>query len=234
MLYFITFSACSPTASKESAIVNDVANRPFCRTLNYTFSTNGEIITEHNYTWEGNIQTTTNIENIYNDRGYPIRMYNREDDDYIYESTYDYSCDAWCKLEHYTSAQGYEDQEMSTSEYVYTWEGNTQSTAGGAVYWIYNDFGYPIESYESGSGYETQTWTEYECTPYWCKAQNHTYANSVNGVVSDEVYTEYIWEGNTLYWDNNYITYNEYGYILEQEVNFGNTTNFNTMTYNCD
>ena len=234
MLYFIAFVACKSPDADDTVISNDLANRPFCKARTYVFSSNGQIVTEHNYTWEGNTQTATNIENVYNERGYPIRMFNREDDGYIYESTYTYACDDWCKLQQYTFAQGYEDQDMSVSGEEYTWEGNTQSATTGNNSWIYNDLGYVIESYESGSGYSVETWTNYECNAYWCKAQDHTYINSTNGAAMDEIYTQYEWQGNTQYWDSNYITYNEYGYVLEQEVQFGNTTNFNAITYDCD
>ena len=175
------------------------------------------------YTWDGNIQFFNGGSYTYNDYGYLTEAhYVQENWEQI--TSYTYDCDKWCKILRISTGNEVEDL-------VYTWQGNTQYQ-GEENYWVYNDFGYLIESYNVGSSYETTSHSTYECD-VWCKLMTQTWTTIMNEI-EDSQTTEYHWDETLQTWDDGYVQYNAFGYVTESYTITGDGSNLQQYTYDCD
>ena len=175
------------------------------------------------YTWNGNIQSFNGGSYTYNEYGYLVEA-QQVQENWEQTTTYTYECDKWCQLLRISTG------DVST-DLVYTWEGNTQYQ-GDSRYWVYNDFGYIIESYDAGVGYENMSSSTYECDE-WCRQLTQTWTSIVNGAEDTETII-YEWNGNRQTWDDGYNEFNEYGYVTEAYTETASGTTLLQYTYECD
>lgn len=218
------------TETPSDITLPDDAIRPFCRTQTYKSSSNGEVLTDITYTWEGNTQTAPEWQGEYNNYGYLTKSLSTMNE-YISNSILTYECDGWCRLQTSYYESGESAENLDVSEIEYRWEGNTQYQD--ARYWVYNDYGYVVEQYDEGSGFNSTITNEYECDEHWCKLQRATTVlQSTNG--DTETVVDYTWEGNRQTSETGYTLYNEYGYVLEQEYSSATFNSFMEFSYLCD
>ena len=225
--------------SIELPTTNVDSIRPFCFKQTYQSSYNGEITDEISYTWDGFTQEATDWYAEHNDYGYLTKS-NSSFDGYISNVIISYDCDGWCKVQSTYYEDGTSPEDLQVTETQYYWEGNTQYQVGhgmsseSARYWKYNDMGFVIEYYDEGDGYYSQTNYEYSCSDTWCKLEKITTLLQREGEAPSETVLEYSWDGNRQNSDNGSTLYNDYGYVLEQSIIFGDAVTLQEHTYICD
>jgi hypothetical protein len=223
----------------DTPSTNPDSIRPLCLTQTYKYSYNGEVTQEVDYTWDGFIQEATDWHAEYNDYGY-ITKSNSSFDGYISNVIISYECEGWCKVVNTYHEDGTSPEDIETTETQYNWEGNTQYQVGHgwgsetARYWKYNEMGYVIEYYDEGDGYNSMTTNEYSCNDYWCQLEKATNLLQMEGQDPTESIIDYTWEGNRQTSENGSTLYNEYGYVLENEILIGDSSSQQEYTYVCD
>jgi hypothetical protein len=217
-----------PSSEEHNEDINSI--RPFCKQQAYKNIYNGEILTDITYTWEGNTQETIDWYAEYNNFGYVTKSLSFMDG-YTSNSILTYDCDGWCKILKSFYESGSSPENLASTEIEYIWEGNTQYQE--ARYWVYNEYGYVIESYDEGVGFDSTTTNEYECGVYWCKLLKRTIQTRIEEEITENI-LEYTWEELRQNTDNGYVLYNEYGYVLEQESYVGDSVSRQEYSYDCE
>ena len=223
----------------DTPTTNPDSIRPLCLTKSSTSSYNDEITQVMDYTWDGLTQEATDWYAEYNDYGYVTKS-NSSFDGYITNVIISYECDGWCKVQSTYYEDGTSPEDLQTIETQYNWEGNTQYQVGhgwsseSARYWKYNNMGYVVEYYDEGDGYNSQTNYEYSCSDTWCKLEEITSLLQRDGEDPSETVTEYAWDGNRQTSDNGSTFYNDYGYVLENDIVIGDSITRQEYTYVCD
>lgn len=220
-------------SSEDTNTDPGVVPKPVCKMLTAFQEYNGDVTMDEMYTWNGLVQTSSDGTYTYNDKGYILSSSTTDSSGYVSDNTYTYDCGWWCKMQRHISSQGYEGEEPATLDVTYVWNDNVQSTTEGGRSWTYNDMGYVTESVDAGDGYETRTTTEYTCDDVWCKDIRTTSVTLVDGLNPIETVLEYTWSGNVKTWDQNTVTYNEFGYVTETILEESLSQVYAAYTYDC-